>query len=305
MAERHGLPLCRLTLSPYRIFSLQQPYYPLSLRLRGPLAATYRHYGLAKLREQRYAHPYVLQGVNGFREELGLAPIQNLRELEGSVSYRVCLFPEWYCAPAPDWPVPLECTGFPLPPPLGELPQELSRFIDAHGAPVVFTPGTGVVDVAPFFDAARRCCDQLGRPGLFLSPNISVEERGAHGPFFQLDYLDLGLVLPRAALLVHHGGIGTTARALEAGIPQIISPQAFDQPDNGDRISRLGVGAMIPRQRLNGEVLAEAARGLLDSRQVCQALDAISRRVRTSNTIAATADVLERRFLAAGPRRAA
>jgi len=166
----------------------------------------------------------------------------------------------------------------------------------------VFTPGTGVTDVSAFFAAARHCCAQLGRPGLLLSPGLPVQHRGPDGPIYQLDYLDLELVLPHAALLVHHGGMGTTARALEAGIPQIISPQAFDQPDNGDRISRLGVGAMLQRRKLTGEALAEAASALLDSANVRQALLDLSQRVHASNGIVGAADALESRFLARAGR---
>jgi rhamnosyltransferase subunit B len=298
MAERHGLPLCRLTLTPFRIFSLEQPFYPLSVRASGALGQSFRRFLLPRLREQRYGDPYVVSGVNGFRAELGLAPLSSLSELERLVSYQICMFPEWYCAPASDWPKELACVGFPLPPASTELPDDLARFIDAHGAPLVFTPGTGVVDVAQFFDAARHCCERLGRAGVFLSPNLPAETRGARGAIYQQSYLELAALLPHAALLVHHGGIGTMARALEAAVPQIISPQSFDQPDNGDRVSRLRVGEMIARSELTGETLAAAAGRLLESDETRAALRAHALQVRASDAIAAAADVLERRFLA-------
>jgi rhamnosyltransferase subunit B len=52
-------------------------------------------------------------------------------------------------------------------------------------------------------------------------------------------------LLPHAAVLVHHGGIGTTAQAIAAGIPQLIVPAAHDQPDNGVFIRRLGIGDFL------------------------------------------------------------
>jgi UDP:flavonoid glycosyltransferase YjiC (YdhE family) len=298
MAERHGLPLCRYTLAPFRIFSLEQPFYPLSVKVRGRLGVSFRRYTLPRLREQRYTHPFIVGGINQFRAELGLAPIASVDELERLPCQRICMFPDWYCAPASDWPKPLECVGFPLQAPAGALPDDLGRFIDAHGAPLVFTPGTGVADVEQFFAAARRACELLDRPGVFLSPNLAASPADAALRIVQRDYLDLALILPRAALLVHHGGIGTTARALEAGVPQIISPQAFDQPDNGDRVTRLGVGAMLARERLTGETLAEAARPLLDEAPARARLAEVSLRVRSTNAIAALADLLERRFVA-------
>lgn len=59
-----------------------------------------------------------------------------------------------------------------------------------------------------------------------LIPLLTIASAMRSRGLYHVDYLDLALVLPRAALLVHHGGIGTTARALEAGVPQIICPQA-------------------------------------------------------------------------------
>ena len=129
-----------------------------------------------------------------------------------------------------------------------------------------------------------------------LSRNLPAESHGAQGSIFALSYLELGLLLPRAALLVHHGGIGTTARALEAAVPQIISPQDFDQPDNGDRVSRLRAGALLPRAQLTGEALAQAAARLLQSVETRAVLQELQLRLRASNAIAAAADVLEQRF---------
>jgi UDP:flavonoid glycosyltransferase YjiC (YdhE family) len=51
------------------------------------------------------------------------------------------------------------------------------------------------------------------------------------------------------AALVHHGGIGTTAQALAAGVPQLVVAMAHDQPDNGIRVRRLGVGDCLPALR--------------------------------------------------------
>lgn len=305
MAERHGLPLCRFTLTPYRMFSLTAPHWPWSERAQGRLGCAFRRYVLPGLYEQRYANPFIVSGMNDFRKSLGLPPISSLRSLSRLVTHQICLFPEWYCPKATDWPSELDCVGFPLPPPSGELPLGLSRWIDQHGAPIVFTPGTGVVDVEHFFDAARQSCQLLKRPGLFLSSSFEASRLNPADPILHLSYVDLAWVLRRAALLVHHGGIGTTARALEAQVPQIISPQAFDQPDNGHRVSQLGVGTMLGRNRLSGEALAQAARWLLEDEGTRRALRELGCRIRETNAIAAMADILERRFTARASRAAA
>jgi sterol 3beta-glucosyltransferase len=66
-------------------------------------------------------------------------------------------------------------------------------------------------------------------------------------------------LFPRMAAVVHHGGAGTTAAGLRAGVPSIVIPFFGDQPFWGQRIADLGVGtAPIPRQQLTVEKLAQA-----------------------------------------------
>ena len=68
-------------------------------------------------------------------------------------------------------------------------------------------------------------------------------------------------LLPHCAAIVHHGGVGTTAQGFAAGIPQLIMPMAFDQPDNAARAIRLGVARAIAprafRPRAAARLLAE------------------------------------------------
>ena len=66
------------------------------------------------------------------------------------------------------------------------------------------------------------------------------------------------LLLPHAATLVHHGGIGTLAQALAAGVPHLVMPMGHDQPDNARRLERLGVGKTLPPKDFTVERVAEA-----------------------------------------------
>jgi len=210
--------------------------------------------------------------------------------------HRIGLFPEWYGAPAAARRGHLDLAGFPLPPPEGELPDYLCRWLERHGPPLVFTPGTGVGDVAEFFAAAEACCKELGRPGVLLSPRAEKRPFDMARTVVHFDYLDLGLLLPRSCLIVHHGGIGTTARALAAGIAQIISPQIFDQPDNARRIERLGVGASVSRGDLRGGALAASARRLLESVSLQSATARAARLIAQSDGATAAAQSLILRF---------
>jgi rhamnosyltransferase subunit B len=72
----------------------------------------------------------------------------------------------------------------------------------------------------------------------------------AFAPFHEL--------LPLCASVVHHDGIGTTARALAAGTPQLVLPLAWDQPDNAARVRRLGAGSSLGARHRSAARLAEA-----------------------------------------------
>lgn len=76
-------------------------------------------------------------------------------------------------------------------------------------------------------------------------------------------------LLPRVAAVVHHGGAGTTAATLRAGIPSVIIPHAFDQAFWGRRVSALGAGpAPIDMKELTSDRLALALRAALEARDV-------------------------------------
>ena len=70
-------------------------------------------------------------------------------------------------------------------------------------------------------------------------------------------------LLPRAALLIHHGGAGTLGRALEAGVPQLVLPFAHDQTDNAGRVEALGAGAWISARWTTQNRLEQALRQVL------------------------------------------
>jgi UDP:flavonoid glycosyltransferase YjiC (YdhE family) len=68
--------------------------------------------------------------------------------------------------------------------------------------------------------------------------------------------------------MVHHGGIGTTAQALAAGIPQLVIPFSHDQPDNAARIERLGVGRSLSPKAFQAPTAAKVLAELLNSPEV-------------------------------------
>ncbi|MGH8758943.1 MAG: glycosyltransferase, partial [Burkholderiales bacterium] len=84
----------------------------------------------------------------------------------------------------------------------------------------------------------------LGQRGIFLTRAAdqlpALPETVVHA-----NYLPLNLLLPRVSIVVHHGGIGTTAQALLSGVPQLIIPSFSDQLDNARRVEHLGCGMAL------------------------------------------------------------
>jgi rhamnosyltransferase subunit B len=77
-------------------------------------------------------------------------------------------------------------------------------------------------------------------------------------------YAPHSTVFSRAAVVVHHGGVGTAAQALRSGRPQLIIPFFADQPDNAGRIARLGCARVLPRRKFTARRAEAHLQALLE-----------------------------------------
>ena len=100
-------------------------------------------------------------------------------------------------------------------------------------------------------------------------------------------------MLPHAAALVHHGGIGTTAQGLAAGTPQLVMPMNHDQPDNAARIVKLGVGISLKLNDYHGKTVADKLNHLLRSQQVQLQCQKVAKKVNFSEALANTCLAIE------------
>ncbi len=202
----------------------------------------------------------VARPLNRIRASIGLKPIRRVFDWWFSPSLVIGLFSPWYGPPQDDWPTQVRLVGFPLDDgrPERELPSTVEHFLSAGPPPIAFTLGTGMMHAAKFFRDAVEACRTLGARGLLLTkfreqlpePLPETVRAVAFAPFLKL--------FPRCAAVVHHGGIGTVAKALATGTPQLILPLAWDQPDNAARVRRLGVGEWLGRRRRGARDLAAA-----------------------------------------------
>jgi len=239
--------------------------------------------------------------VNGFRAELGLRPIKRiLQQWYYSSQQIIGLFPAWYATPQPDWPVPTALAGFPLwdhavPAEAAsqDLPEELIRFLEEGEAPLVFSPGSAMTEGHDFFAAAVEACRFLERRGILLSrypahlPAALPPEVRAFG------FVPFSRLLPRAAALVHHGGIGSSSQGLASGLPHLVMPMAYDQLDNAARLERLGVGATLRRRQFRGPAVARRLEQLLSSPRTHQRCAHWARQCDGQAALATACELLE------------
>lgn len=290
--ERSGVPLASLVLQPGILPSnVAPPEMPGGLTIPAWLPHPLRR--LYWLAVDGAAYGLVSPSLNRVRKGLGMSPVRRLFRWWLSNQLVIGLFPSWYASRPPDWPEPLRLAGF------GrfdgghqELPDDVRQFCLEGPPPIVFTFGTGMKHATDFFRSAVAACESLGVRGLLLSkfpdaipPDLPPQVRHCRfAPFRQL--------LPLCAAVVHHGGIGTTAAALESGCPQLVLPLAWDQPDNAARVKKLGAGLSLGLWRRRVKSLSSALQQVLtsDVRATCQS---IARQAGESNGFETAANWVE------------
>jgi rhamnosyltransferase subunit B len=263
--EKPGEPLVTLHLAPAAIRSLDDTPHVANIRHFPRLPRSARRL-LYWYFDRFIAEPVLTRGLNQVRSEMGLAPIRRpLHEWLHSPTRVIGLFPAWFAAPAADWPKQVRLTGFPLydGPGRHALAPDLVRFLDQGEPPVVFTAGTGMRHAQQFFRAALEACATLAMRGVLISASAEQLPSQTPASVKALSYAPFGILLPRVRALVHHGGIGTSAQALRAGIAQVVIPLAYDQTDNAARLKRLGVASVVSQRAPSAARLASVLRKLL------------------------------------------
>ena len=205
--------------------------------------------------------------VRALRADLGL-PDRGEPLFEGQFSPHgtLALYSSVLGDPQPDWPPHTAITGFIFRTEEGEggLPKTLDTFLEDGEPPIVFTLGSSAVTAAgSFYQDAIEAATILGRRAVLMTGLTGHNRLPSALPaeIMQIDYAPHSLLFPRAAAIVHHGGIGTLAEALRAGRPMLIVPFAHDQPDNAARAERLGVARVLSRSQLAHRAPARAERG--------------------------------------------
>ena len=248
--------------------------------------------GLHKLNSKLLDKAYALAAKEGL-------PASAVPRLFGQSSPHgnLNLFSRHFMAEQPDFPQPATMCGFPFYDKLDAanagLEPGLEAFLEAGEPPYVFTLGTSaVLDPGRFYEEAQVAVNRMGKRAVFLVGRLNYEQFRALGNdrIYIAQYAPHSQLMPRGAVTIHQGGIGTTAQALRSGRPMIVVPFSHDQPDNARRCVRLGVGLSIPRSRLNAGRLEEALRAAAACVERAQAMGTL---IRSEDAVAVACEKIE------------
>jgi len=262
--ERLGVPMATVHLQPSIIRSLIDQGMAGNMRISASQPMWFKR-AFFRFADWFLIDRALKSPVNEFRATLGLPPVDRLmhRWLH-SPRLVIGFFPEWFASPQFDWPPETHLVGFPLwdsgntP-----LPSDAREFLDAGEPPVVFTPGSAGATMHRYFRESVEAARELGVRSMLVTnfPEQVPTDLPSHVKTF--GYLPFSDVLPHAAMLVYHGGIGTLAQTIKAGIPHLVVPSGHDQFDNAWRIEHLGLGRSIPQTRYRADRVVEAVRAIL------------------------------------------
>lgn len=198
--------------------------------------------------------------INKFRKELELPPQKSYHM---DAAPMLCFYSEEVAPRAHDWPEFVRVTGYWTIRPSSDqqLPEEVEDFLSA-GAPPVYM-GFGSMPLKDARATATQfvaALERLGMRGILCSGWSKEgfhEATQGHPHVLLVKDVPHELLFPRCSIAIHHGGAGTTAASLRAGIPTIIFPFFGDQPFWAHRLAELGVGPpeVVPLKEMTQESL--------------------------------------------------
>jgi UDP:flavonoid glycosyltransferase YjiC (YdhE family) len=300
VAEITGIPWASYILAPLSFFSaFDPPVLPMYPRL-ARADKTIPGMGRAIKRLARLVSRNWSQPIYDLRHELGLPRGENpLFDAKHSPFLVLALFSRSLGLPQKDWPQNTLITGFcyyDSDAGNAALPPNLEAFLDAGPPPVVFTLGSAAVLAAGrFYEFSARAAIRLGIRAVLLIGNDKRNQLRQQLPdsICVTEYAPYSKLFSRAAMVVHQGGVGTTAQCLRAGKPMLIMPFSHDQPDNGRRMQRLKVARVIQRGNYTPVRVARKLKAMLAEPLYARRAEMVARRLEQEDGLKSACDAHE------------
>ncbi len=299
VAEVTGIPWASYVLAPLSFFSAFDPPvlppYP-KLARADKLAGMGRVMKrLARFSTRKWPEP-----VYALRQELGLARGTNpLFDAKHSPQLVLALFSRVLGEAQKDWPPNTLIAGFCFydsDAGNAALPAHLENFVAAGEPPVVFTLGSAAVLAAgDFYEVSATVAQRLGLRAVLL---IGSDERNRPTQALPdsicvAEYAPYSALFSHSRLIVHQGGVGTTAQCLRAGKPMLIMPYSHDQPDNARRMRRLGVSRTIQKSAYKPAGVARKLAAMLEDSKFAERASAVAQQLSGEDGVKTACDALE------------
>jgi MGT family glycosyltransferase len=239
---------------PFFAFGVQPPRTPVGRAIwRGALPVL--ESGLRRGRDE----------MNETRAAVGLPPVE---EFHGGISRELAMVATFPQLEYPRrWPASVHVTG----PMQFEVPYPDIEVSEGDEPLVLVAPSTAQ---DPELRLVRTALDALADEPVRV---VATTNRLDPGPVPEappnavvVDWLSYSQVMPQASLVLCHGGHGTVARALAAGVPVLCCPHVGDMAENSARVAWAGAGLMLPWRLLGTGPLRVAVRRILSDRSFAQ-----------------------------------
>ena len=300
VAEMTGIPWASYVLAPLSFFSaFDPPVLPPYPKLA---KADKRVPGFGRVikRVERFVSRDWAEPIYGLRKELGLPRGENpLFDAKHSPHLVLALFSRVLGVEQKDWPPHTVITGFAFydaDSGNAKLPPNLEEFVRSGEPPLVFTLGSAAVLAAgDFYEVSAKAAMELGRRAVLLigsDPRNKPREKLPES-ICVAEYAPYSQLFSRAAVVVHQGGVGTTAQCLAAGKPMLIMPYSHDQPDNARRMKRLGVAKVIQKAKYTPEEVTRKLNKILQDGEIERTAREVAERLRKEDGVRTACDALE------------
>ena len=192
---------------------------------------------------------------------------------------RLALFPKWFML-GQNVSNDIHFSTFPFDTQETAKDIELEEYIAKQDKVILFTCGSGVFNQEFYFQQSLEITEFLDISAVFVSPDIENIRKFKSEFVYITKYIDFSYIFSKVDLVVHHGGIGTLAECLRSKVPQVIRPLDYDQPDNGWRVMKLGVGGLIyPKSYAQIEKSATFLNNIMTSQKIRSKIEEIYSRI--------------------------
>jgi UDP:flavonoid glycosyltransferase YjiC (YdhE family) len=300
VADITGIPWASYVLAPLSFFSAFDPpvlpMYPRLARADKAVPGMGRAIKrLARLVSRKWPEP-----IYDLRSHLGLPKGENpLFDAKHSPYLVLALFSRALGQEQKDWPQNTLIAGFCFydsDAGNAKLPDNLEKFLAAGQPPVVFTLGSAAVLAAgKFYEVSARAAIELGIRAVLLiggDPRNRLRQQ-LPDSICVAEYAPYSGLFPQSAMVVHQGGVGTTAQCLRAGKPMLIMPYSHDQPDNARRMRRLKVARVIQRGNYTPLRVARKLKSMLAEPLFARRAATVARRLEQEDGVRSACDSLE------------